>query len=110
MRSVFIELMKSQTPSVTLTHNSIAPTPFISGIARFGSRSAARSTLAISSSRSRKPSRFVSVFANGSGRSPFAASACDSRPSLSLLKSTPQEFIRRYDKNQDGYLSKDDEQ
>ena len=56
IRGVSMALMKSQTPWGTVTKISIAPTPFISGIARFGSVSAARSWAASSSARVSTPS------------------------------------------------------
>ena len=71
MRAVSIALMKSHTPCAAVTQISCAPTPFISGMAKFGSRSAARSWLAFSSASPRTPSRSASISANGSGSRPL---------------------------------------
>ena len=68
IRGVSMALMKSQTPWGTDTTISMAPTPFISGIARFGSVSAARSWAASSSARVRTPSRSASIAAKSLGQ------------------------------------------
>ena len=81
MRAVSMAEMKSQTPSAVLTQISIAPTPFISGMARLGSRSAARSCDCVSSSAVRNPSLSRSAFAKGSGNRPWVASWGESTPS-----------------------------
>lgn len=56
-RDVSIALMKSQTPAAVLTQISMAPTLFISGTARLGSRSATRAWDSISSASISAPSR-----------------------------------------------------
>ena len=83
IRGVSMALMKSQSPSATVTRISIAPTPFISGIARFGSVPAARSWPASSSDAVRTPSLSASIAGKSGGRRPPAASAAASAPSVS---------------------------
>ena len=97
MRRVSIALMKSQTPSATLTGSSIAPTPFISGIARFGSCSAARAWAAIEfefRSSCRRGRRRSARTARGS-RAAAASSAAESSPSLLGIEPREQPLAGR---------------
>src|SRR4051812_43067230 len=82
MRGVSMALMKSHAPIAALTQISIAPTPFISGTAKFGNSSAARSWAAASSDDVNCPSPPASIFTNGHGSNALCVSGPESRPSL----------------------------
>src|SRR5262245_23365643 len=84
VRAVSMALMKSQAFMAVETQISWAPIPFISGTARLGSSPAACWWVRVNSPRVRNPSASPSIFSNGYGSSPLAASSGLSLPSLLL--------------------------